>query len=40
MLLRLIASVEALCRSAEKVGWIIPVTPSRMSSELNETIVR
>ena len=35
---RLIINVDALCKSADTVGWTIPVTPSRISPELIPTI--
>ena len=38
ILLRLIINVDALCKSADTVGWTIPVTPSRISPELIPTI--
>ena len=40
MLLRLMPSVDILCRSAEVVGWMIPPTPSRMSMRLKPTMKR
>ena len=39
MLFKLIASVEALCKSADVVGASIPVTPHNINPELNPTIV-
>ena len=39
MLFKLIASVDALCKSADVVGASSPVTPHNINPELNPTIV-